>query len=367
VFSALCLPLAASAQWSGGLRFREGSTALPKRPFARCGDGISCVDQGGSAQTLISSEGVELDSAGTPQGTLLGLDFGADFSLSKAPACVGGSEPGSSCAADSDCAGGGICTADSQHTIALSSNVYKEGDTIQPSDLPSVVLRTDADRSVASGTDITFLSGSSVMFNLGAPLTIASTLYANGALVIPAGTASAPTGSRYLYFDTDANAVGRFTIGDGTYAAPIGACAPVAVSYSNPGTSYCADSYCSSLPSQALATPTRSIEISGLKCYGVVEVAAGAEYVWDFERADLSSCTASADGGSLTCTWSKPADSPTCDTGVGTSATNEMPTCTPDANKMTVTSSQAYHLRAVRTGTWSTGIFACTWNVCILN
>ncbi|MFQ5592320.1 MAG: glycosyl hydrolase family 28-related protein, partial [Phycisphaerae bacterium] len=84
-------------------------------------------------------DGVEVDSNGTPQGNLLGIDFGNLFSLTKENGCVGGTEPGSSCTTNTDCAGSGTCTASSQHAVGLSAQVYVQGDTIQTADLPAVV------------------------------------------------------------------------------------------------------------------------------------------------------------------------------------------------------------------------------------
>jgi len=65
--------------------------------------------------------------------TLPGIDFtGADFSVvGTGKACLGGSEAGSFCTVDGDCAGSpaGVCTASKMATISLHANVLKTTST----------------------------------------------------------------------------------------------------------------------------------------------------------------------------------------------------------------------------------------------
>ena len=56
--------------------------------------------------------------------------------------------------------------------VSLDATVYKQGTEIQLTDIPAEVLRTDADKTVASATDITFASGSTLTIDEGATFTL---------------------------------------------------------------------------------------------------------------------------------------------------------------------------------------------------
>lgn len=90
-----------------------------------------------SCATFGTAGTIDTASAGTDQGEVYSVDFGSDFSVTLDTACIGGTEEGTSCTTNSDCAGSGTCTANQQLDVSLAATVYRQGDEIQTSDLPT--------------------------------------------------------------------------------------------------------------------------------------------------------------------------------------------------------------------------------------
>lgn len=193
---------------------------------------------------------------------------------------------------------------------------------------------------------------------------------AGGSITIPNGTASnltTPAGA--VTFDTNGatSTVPMVALADGSSALPMRTCWMAQVFMANAGTVYVTPGGASlGVQDYARSSPITPITISGLKCWTAQDIANSATYAFSFERDTASNCTA-AEGGLAACSgWSSPANSPTCTiTGGAGSTTNQISCPDVSSNKMTVATSEVYHLKAARTGTFSqTAIFGCAWMEC---
>lgn len=281
------------------------------------------------------SGGVRLAEDGLDLGQYSGIELTSDFSTSLSEACVGGTAPGKDCSTNDDCDGSGVCTANMQRVVALNAAVYREGDTINASDLP------------ATGT-----------WNFGG----------GTGLEIPNSTTNVDSGleTGSVYFDTNGgtSTVPMVTIDTGTTPLPMRTCWQESVGASNSGTAYFIGGSTGLTQHQMRLKPHMAITVSQLTCFTAQDVQNGATYAFSFERDTASNCTAT-EGAATSCSgWAKPASSPEC-TITGSAAANEI-TCSSTASlTMTVSTSQVYHLVAARTGTFAvTGVFGCNWMVC---
>jgi len=182
---------------------------------------------------------------------------------------------------------------------------------------------------------------------------------------VPNSTSAGSTTAGRLHFDTNGGSatVPQVTVGNGSAAVPVRACALVAFGGSNAGTSYFAGSYANTGQDGAFLPVGAGVTISGLSCQTQIEAPNAATYVFTVETAPVSSCAATGgtDGAARLCTWST--GTVTC-TITGTSATNEW-ACVDATHKDTVATSSIWHIKAARTGSWSSGVHHCTVLVCI--
>lgn len=133
---------------------------------------IQFCDGNNSAAVLRSGylyPGVQVETAGSGGAKEFVLDFGGDFALTYATTCVFGTNDGTTCTVDGNCTGGGVCLTNSQVGIAIASVVYRRGDTIQASDMPGEVVRTDSNRTASSGATIDWTAGNLITENSNTP------------------------------------------------------------------------------------------------------------------------------------------------------------------------------------------------------
>lgn len=98
---------------------------------------------------------------GTDSGRYLGVVFNSsDFTAVLNSSCVGGTVPGIGCSTNGDCTGSGVCTASARPTLSLAGTVYRVGDTIDKTDLPIEVARTDTSATMSSGITYDFSAAS---------------------------------------------------------------------------------------------------------------------------------------------------------------------------------------------------------------
>lgn len=130
----------------------------------------------------VDFDGLQISSGAANGNVVLGLGFGADFSVDDTLlGCVGGSEPGTICTADADCAGSGTCTANKRAAISAASTFYKEGEEILATDLPPEGLcqRQSTGWTTTANSDADYFFGSGGGVFPASTATIVTEVYAN--------------------------------------------------------------------------------------------------------------------------------------------------------------------------------------------
>jgi len=125
---------------------------IPNETGTACTTGSVCTGYQGTVTagnnltltgTDIDFDGIQLSNAGTDQGVFSSIEFGSDFAVTTATACVGGADHGKACTgepAQGSCAAGGLCTADKQIQVAASAQLQNHA--VTASNLPSSGVRT---------------------------------------------------------------------------------------------------------------------------------------------------------------------------------------------------------------------------------
>jgi hypothetical protein len=291
--------------------------------------------------TDLDWDGMQMYMDGTDLGYRQGISWSEDFSNTYEPACVGGTDAGEICAdtaGDTDCAGGGDCVADQIPIIALEATVYRTGTAIVATDMP------------ATG-----------VVNFGG-LT---------SLEIPNSTTNADSSASagVIHFDTngETSTVPMVSVATGSANYPMRTCwmrdagglldSATSPTYITPG------GY-GTLGSQhgAIGSTPVPITINNMACQSHED--ATANFTFTFEKAAKSSCAASANGGLITssgCTWSA-TGTPTC-TITGTGAATEFYCTAATSDKLTIATTDFYHIKVDFSGTTFERFF-CTWMEC---
>lgn len=133
---------------------------------------------------------------------------------------------------------------------------------------------------------------------------------------------------------------------------------------------YCGNASCSTNQIARMYVNVPSV-VFGLRCTSLIDAIWNAKFLFEFEKASISTCGATTDGGNSACTWRLEAGSNSC-LLQGTARTDEVD-CAPNRPGVTYTdtlfhvdANEVYHLAWRKAGSWSFSFADCSWYECPL-